>query len=67
MIDLDGSVLIQNMAFIADSNEESELTPYLEVLRKMAELEPNDHILQWVYSDANKEIQGHFMMRWNQN
>jgi hypothetical protein len=55
------SVLIQNMAFHANDWKPEQFEPYLNILRLMSELRPDNHTIQWAYSEARMEIDGYFM------
>jgi hypothetical protein len=58
---ISASVIIQNMAYHADEWEWNQFRPYLSILKQMSELRPDDHTIQWAYSEAKMEIEAHFM------
>ena len=55
------SVIVQNMAFNADTFEWDEFTPYLDLLKQMKEYNTSNHVLQWAYDEADMIISAHFM------
>ena len=56
------SVIVQNMAFEADDKPESYFDKYLDILKDFTELRPNDHVLDWVYSEALMIVTEHFIV-----
>lgn len=58
---ISASVLIQNMAFHAGDWEWKQFDPYLDILKRMTDLRPDNHTLSWAYTEAKMEIDGHFM------
>jgi hypothetical protein len=57
------SVLIQNMAYNANTWKWEQFEPYLKILKQMTELRPDNHTIQWAYSEARMEIDAHFMSK----